>query len=62
LLEQIRSLAPRAEHELGERGSFAAGVTKGSVDAYVRAARAFGLLTDAEIIQLLPTRFLDGSD
>jgi hypothetical protein len=62
LLEQIRSLAPRAERELGERGSFAAGVTKGSVDAYVRAARAFGLVTDAEIIQLLPTRFLDASD
>jgi hypothetical protein len=36
--------------------------SKGSVDAYVRAARAFGLVTDAEIVQLLPTRFLTGSD
>ena len=62
LLEQIRALAPRSEHELVERGSFAAGVTKGSVDAYVRAARAFGLVTDAEIVQLLPTHFLDGTD
>jgi hypothetical protein len=62
LLEQIRSLAARAELELGERGTYADGVTKGSVDAYVRAARAFGLLTDAEIIRLVPTRFLEGPD
>ena len=62
LLEQILSLTPRAEHELAERGTYAAGVTKGSVDAYVRAARAFGLVTDAEIIELLPTRFLEGPD
>jgi hypothetical protein len=62
LLEQIQSLAPRAEPELAERGNYAAGVTKGSVDAYVRAARAFGLVTDAEIIDLLPARFLEGSD
>jgi hypothetical protein len=62
LLEQIQSLAPRAERELEERGSYAAGVTKGSVDAYVRAARAFGLVTDAEITHLLPMGFLDGSD
>jgi hypothetical protein len=60
LLEQIRSLAPRAELELAERGTFADGITKGSVDAYVRAARAFGLVTDAEIIQLIPARFLEG--
>jgi copper chaperone CopZ len=59
LLEQIESLAPRAGYELGDRGSYAAGVTKGSVDAYIRAARAFGLVTDAEIIELLPARFLD---
>jgi hypothetical protein len=60
LLEQIQSLSPRAELELGERGSYAAGVTKGSVDAYVRAARAFGLVTDAEIVDLIPARFLEG--
>ena len=62
LLEQIRSLAPRAELELAERGTYADGVTKGSVDAYVRAARAFGLVTDAEIMQLIPARFLEGPD
>jgi copper chaperone CopZ len=60
LLEQIRSLASRTELELAERGTYADGVTKGSVDAYVRAARAFGLVTDAEIVQLIPTRFLEG--
>jgi hypothetical protein len=60
LLEQIRSLASRTEFELAERGTYADGVTKGSVDAYVRAARAFGLVTDAEIIQLIPPGFLEG--
>ena len=60
LLEQILSLAPRAELELAQRGTYADGITKGSVDAYVRAARAFGLMTDAEIIQLIPARFLEG--
>jgi hypothetical protein len=60
LLEQIRALIPRAEFELAQRGTYADGVTKGSVDAYVRAARAFGLVTDAEIVELLPTRFLEG--
>jgi copper chaperone CopZ len=59
LLEQIRSLAGRAELELAERGTYASGVTKGSVDAYVRAARAFGLVTDAEIVDLIPGRFLE---
>ena len=59
LLEQIRSLAPRSELALEERGTYADGVTKGSVDAYVRAARAFGLVTDAEISQLIPPRFLE---
>lgn len=62
LLEQIQALAPLAELELAERGTYADGVTKGSVDAYVRAARAFGLVTDAEIIQLIPARFLKGPD
>ena len=60
LLEQIRSLASHAELELAERGAYANGVTKGSVDAYVRAARAFGLVTDAEIVELIPSRFLEG--
>jgi copper chaperone CopZ len=60
LLEQIRSLASRTELELAERGTYADGVTKGSVDAYVRAARAFGLVTDAEIVQLIPANFLEG--
>lgn len=54
LLEQIRSLASRAELELAERGAYANGVTKGSIDAYIRTARAFGLVTDAEIVQLIP--------
>ncbi len=62
LLEQIRSLAPRAELELAERGTYADGVTRGSVDAYARAARAFGLVTDAEVIQLIPARFFKGPD
>ena len=60
LLEQIRSLASRAEIELAERGAYADGVTKGSIDAYVRAARAFGLVTDAEIVKLIPSRSLEG--
>ena len=60
LLEQIRTLASREEVELADRGTYADGVTKGSVDAYVRAARAFGLVTDAEIIELIPARSLEG--
>ncbi len=60
LLEQIRSLTPHAEVELAQRGTYADGVAKGSIDAYVRAARAFGLVTDAEIGQLIPMRFLEG--
>jgi copper chaperone CopZ len=60
LLDQIRSLASRAEFELAELGTYADGVTKGGVDAYVRAARAFGLVTDAEIVQLIPARSLEG--
>lgn len=60
LLEQIASLASRAEVELADRGAYADGVTKGSVDAYVRTARAFGLLTDAEIVELIPAGSLGG--
>ena len=62
LLEQIRSLAGRAELEREQRGTYADGVRKGGVDAYLRAARAFGLVTDAEIIHLIPARFLEGPD
>jgi hypothetical protein len=40
-------------------GTYAIGVTKGSVDAYIRAARAFGLITDSEISQLIPAHFLE---
>jgi hypothetical protein len=60
LLEQIRSHAGRAELDLSERATYADGITRGAVDAYLRAARAFGLVTDAEIIQLIPARFLEG--
>ena len=60
LLEQIRSLTQRAELEATERGIYAVGVTKGGVDAYIRAARAFGLITDAEINQLIPAHLLEG--
>jgi len=60
LLEQIRSRVHRAHHEGAEPGAHADGVIRGSVDAYVRAARAFGLVTDAEIVQLIPARFLEG--
>jgi hypothetical protein len=60
LLEQIRSLSSRAELELAERGAYAEGVTRGSLDAYIRTARAFGLVTDAEIIELIPARSLEG--
>jgi hypothetical protein len=59
LLEQIMSLASRAEFELARRGTFADGIMKGSVDAYVRTARAFGLMTDPEIAELIPARFLE---
>ena len=60
LFEQVRSLAFRADFELAGRGTYAEGVTKGSIDAYIRAARAFGLVTDAEIKQLIPAHFLEG--
>ena len=62
LLEQVQSLTRRAELEFAERGTYVNGVTKGSVDAYVRAARAFALLTDAEIVELVPAHFLEGPD
>jgi hypothetical protein len=60
LLEQIRSFALCAQRELADRGTYADGVMKGSVDAYIRTAKAFGLLTDAEIVELIPARALEG--
>jgi copper chaperone CopZ len=60
LLEQIGSLARRAELELAERGVYADGVMKGGIDAYIRTARAFGLMTDAEVVELIPARSLEG--
>lgn len=62
LLEQIRSLARHAEREHADHGPYAGGVVRGSVDAYVRAARAFGLVTDAEIVQLVKAHLLEGPD
>lgn len=62
LLEQIRWLTARADLEGAERGAYAEGVIKGSVDAYVRAARAFALMTDTEIIEQVPAHFLEGPD
>ena len=59
LLEQIRSRVARA-HEGAEQGAHVGGVIRGEVDAYLRTARAFGLITDAEIVQLIPARFLEG--
>ena len=60
LLEQIRLLTHHVEFEVALRGTYAHGMTKGSVDAYVRAARAFGLMTDAEIVELIPAHFFEG--
>ena len=62
LLEQVNSLARHAELEHARHGPYADGIVKGGVDAYVRAARAFGLVTDAEIVELIPARFLEGPD
>ena len=59
LLEQIRSLVSHVDPGRAEHVAHADGVIKGSVDAYVRTARAFGLVTDAEIVGLIPARFLE---
>lgn len=59
LLEQIEDLVARAGDELLERGEYAEGIVKGAADAYVRAGRAFGLITDEEIRELIPKRFLE---
>jgi hypothetical protein len=60
LLEQIQALAQHSGLEPTERSTYAIGVMKGGVDAYIRAARAFGLITDAEINQLIPAHLLEG--
>jgi hypothetical protein len=62
LIEQIRSLTERAEVEAEQRRTYAEGVTKGSLDAYVRAGRAFALMTDEDIIDLVPARLLEESE
>jgi len=59
LLEQIGGLVARADDELRERGEYAEGLVKGAADAYVRAGRAFGLITDDEVRELIPPRFLE---
>jgi len=57
LLEQIGELVAHAE-EL-DRGEYAEGMMKGAADAYLRAGRAFGLIADEEIRELIPARFLE---
>ena len=59
LLEQIRGLISRVDEEHRERGEYAEGLVKGAADAYVRTGRAFGLITDDEVRELLPPRFLE---
>jgi len=59
LLEQIDDLMSRAREELRDRGEYAEGLVKGAADAYARAGRAFGLITDDEIRMLIPPRFLE---
>jgi copper chaperone CopZ len=62
LRQQIRSQIARVDAELAERGTYAEGVIKGSIDAYARAARAFGLITDEEVRALIPPRFLESEE
>jgi hypothetical protein len=59
LIAQIREALSRAEQERTERGEFADGMVKGAADAYARAGRTFGLITDDEIRKLIPKRFLE---
>lgn len=58
LLDQIEDLIGRAEEQLRDRGEYAEGLVKGAADAYVRAGRRFGLITDEEVRRLIPRRFL----
>jgi len=57
LLSQIGELVAHAE-ELN-RGDYAEGMMKGAADAYLRTGRAFGLIVDEEIRELIPARFLE---
>jgi hypothetical protein len=57
LLEQIAELVRHAEDL--DRGQYAEGMMKGAADAYLRAGRAFGLIVDDEIRELIPSRFLE---
>jgi len=57
LLEQIGELVKHAEDL--DRGDYAEGMMKGAADAYLRAGRAFGLIMDEEIRELIPPRFLE---
>ena len=57
LLEQIDELVKHAEDL--DRGDYAEGMMKGAADAYLRAGRAFGLIVDEEIRELIPPRFLE---
>jgi hypothetical protein len=59
LIEQIEELVARAPDERLERGEYAEGLVKGAADAYLRAGRSFGLITDEEIRELIPKRFLE---
>lgn len=57
LLEQIAELVQHAEDL--DRGDYGEGMMKGAADAYLRAGRAFGLIVDEEIRELIPSRFLE---
>jgi len=57
LLEQIGELVAHAEDL--DRGEYAEGMMKGAADAYLRAGRAFGLIADEEIRELIHARFLE---
>ena len=48
---------PRAPEE--KSGEYAEGLVEGAADAYVRTGRAFGLITDEEVRDLNPPRFLE---
>jgi hypothetical protein len=59
LIAQIGELVTRAGGEHDERSDYAEGLLKGAADAYARTGRAFGLVRDEEIRELIPARFLE---
>jgi len=59
LLDQIGGPISRAEDELPERGECAEGLVEGAADAFVRTGRASGLITDEQVRDLIPPRFLE---